>query len=142
MWRHCIAETYDPEELYRRFAWNVAHTYPNRIRPPVSPQRASWSKLRKAVRILANLLLRAGLVADYRGTFWRLAGPLLRQGRIEASPITSSPSRARQHWARRTRPSTPASSPAVAPRRRRDAHTHAGAWMTAFGTEETCKPCR
>jgi len=35
------------------------------------------------VRILANLLLRAGLVADYRGTFWRLAGPLLRQGRIE-----------------------------------------------------------
>ena len=30
-----------------------------------------------------RLLLRAGLVADYRGTFWRLAGPLLRQGRIE-----------------------------------------------------------
>ena len=83
MWRHCIAETYDPEELYRRFAWNVAHTYPNRIRPPVSPQRASWANLRKAVRILANLMLRAGLVADYRGTFWRMAGPLLRRGRIE-----------------------------------------------------------
>jgi len=83
MWRDLIAETYRPEELYRRFAWNAAHTYPNRIRPPASPRRASWTNLRKAVRILANVLLRAGLIADYRGTFWRLAGPLLRRGRID-----------------------------------------------------------
>jgi hopanoid C-2 methylase len=83
MWRRCIAETYEPEALYRRFAWNAKHTYPNRIRPPASPQRASWSNLRRGARILASLLLHAGLVADYRGTFWRLARPLLRQGRIE-----------------------------------------------------------
>ena len=83
MWRHCIAETYRPDELYRRFAWNVAHTYPNRITPPLSPQRASWSNLRKGARILANLLLRVGLVSDYRGTFWRMAKPLLRQGRVD-----------------------------------------------------------
>ncbi|HEV3177881.1 MAG TPA: B12-binding domain-containing radical SAM protein [Stellaceae bacterium] len=83
MWRDVVAETYAPEALYRRFAWNVEHTYPNRIRPPPSPRRASWANLRKGVRILANVLVRAGLAADYRATFWRLAGPLLRQGRIE-----------------------------------------------------------
>jgi radical SAM superfamily enzyme YgiQ (UPF0313 family) len=83
MWRDLVAETYAPEALYRRFAWNVEHTYPNRIRPPPSPRRASWANLRKGVRILANVLVRAGLAADYRATFWRLAGPLLRQGRIE-----------------------------------------------------------
>ena len=83
MWRHCIAEAYEPEELYRRFAWNAAHTYTNRIRPPLSRQRASLANLRRAARILASLLLRAGLMAHYRATFWRMARPLLRQGRIE-----------------------------------------------------------
>jgi hopanoid C-2 methylase len=83
MWRRCIAEIYSPEELYRRFAWNLEHTYRNRIRPPASPQRASWSNLRRAARIFTNLVLRVGLVGDYRGTFWRTARPLLRQGRIE-----------------------------------------------------------
>jgi len=83
MWRNCIAEIYRPEELYRRFAWNVEHTYRNRIRPPTSPQRASWSNLRKAARIMANLLLRVGLLSDYRATFWDMARPLLREGRIE-----------------------------------------------------------
>ncbi len=83
MWRDCIAAAYEPKELYRRFAWNAAHTYPNRIRPPASPRRASWANLHRAGRIMANLLLHAGLIADYRSDFWRLAGPLLRQGRIE-----------------------------------------------------------
>ena len=36
MWRHCIAEAYEPEALYRRFAWTAAHTYTTRIRPPLS----------------------------------------------------------------------------------------------------------
>jgi radical SAM superfamily enzyme YgiQ (UPF0313 family) len=82
-WRRCVAEIYEPEELYRRFAWNIEHTYPNRIRPPASPQRASWSNIGKGVRIMANLLLRVGLLADYRATFWEMARPLLRAGRIE-----------------------------------------------------------
>jgi radical SAM superfamily enzyme YgiQ (UPF0313 family) len=82
-WRRVIAHAYAPEALYRRFAYNVAHTYPNRIKPPASPQRASWANLRKGLRIMANLLLRAGLLADYRRVFWSMAWPLLRQGRIE-----------------------------------------------------------
>jgi hopanoid C-2 methylase len=82
-WRRVIAEAYTPEALYRRFAHNIVHTYPNRLKPPASPQRASWANLRKGLRIMANLLLRAGLVADYRRVFWGMAGPLLRQGRVE-----------------------------------------------------------
>ncbi len=83
MWRHAIAELYAPEALYARFAYNVERTYPNRIRPPASPARASWENVRKGMRILANLLLHAGVAADYRATFWRHAWPLLRAGRIE-----------------------------------------------------------
>jgi radical SAM superfamily enzyme YgiQ (UPF0313 family) len=82
-WRRIVAEIYAPQALYRRFAYNIEHTYPNRIQPPASPQRASWVNIRKGLRIMANLVLRAGLVADYRGDFWRMAWPLLRQGRIE-----------------------------------------------------------
>ena len=82
-WRRIIAAIYAPEALYRRFAHNAEHTYRNRIKPPASPQRASWANIRKGLRIMANLLLRAGVRADYRGDFWRMAWPLLRQGRIE-----------------------------------------------------------
>jgi len=82
-WRRVVAEAYAPEALYRRFAHNLAHTYPNRVKPPASPQRASWANLRKGLRIMANLLLRAGVTGDYRRVFWRTAWPLLRQGRIE-----------------------------------------------------------
>ncbi len=82
-WRRCVAAAYRPEALYQRYAYNVRHTYPNRLQPPASPARASWANIAKGMRILANLLVRVGVFATYRRTFWRLAGPLLRQGRIE-----------------------------------------------------------
>ncbi|HVB18045.1 MAG TPA: DUF4070 domain-containing protein [Stellaceae bacterium] len=82
-WRRVIAEAYAPEALYRRFAYNVAHTYPNRLKPPASPQRASWANMRKGLRIMRNLMLRVGVLADYRRVFWRMAWPLLREGRAE-----------------------------------------------------------
>jgi len=82
-WRHCISEAYQPEALYRRYAYNVEHTYPNRLKPPASPARASWANVRKGIRVMANLVLRVGLLADYRDVFWRMAAPLLREGRIE-----------------------------------------------------------
>jgi hopanoid C-2 methylase len=82
-WRHCMAEAYRPEAIYQRYAHNVQNTYPNRLKPPASPARASWANIAKGLRIMANLLVRVGLFANYRRTFWQLAGPLLRQGRIE-----------------------------------------------------------
>lgn len=82
-WRRLIAEVYSPAALYERFAWNIAHTYPNRIAPPASPTRASWANMRRGLRIMANLLFKVGIAADYRTTFWRMAWPLLKQGRVE-----------------------------------------------------------
>jgi len=82
-WKRCIAAAYEPRALYRRFAHNVVHTYPNRITPPASPERASWTNIGRGLRIMVNLLLRVGVMADYRRTFWELARPLLRAGRIE-----------------------------------------------------------
>jgi hypothetical protein len=82
-WRRCIAEAYDPAALYARFAYNCEHTYPNRIRPDFGPARASWSNIATGLRIMKNLFLRVGAQSDYRRTFWNLALPLLRAGRIE-----------------------------------------------------------
>jgi hopanoid C-2 methylase len=82
-WRYCVSRAYEPAALYRRFAYNLQHTYPNRIRPPASRQRASWANMRKGLRILANLLLRVGLLGDYRRIFWTAAWPLIKAGRIE-----------------------------------------------------------
>jgi len=81
-WRRCIGAAYEPEALYRRFAYNLEHTYPNRIKPPPEG-RATWANMRKGMRILTKLLLHEGVIADYRGTFWQHALPLLRAGRIE-----------------------------------------------------------
>ena len=81
-WRRCIAAVYRPESLYRRFAHNVRHTFPNRLKPPAAG-RATWPNMLKGARILANLMLRVGLFGDYRRTYWRMALPLLRAGRIE-----------------------------------------------------------
>jgi radical SAM superfamily enzyme YgiQ (UPF0313 family) len=82
-WRRCIAAAYRPEAVYRRFAHNLVHTYPNRIKPPASEARASWANIRKAIRMLRNIVVRVGLFSDYRAVFWQYCGPLLRAGKIE-----------------------------------------------------------
>ncbi|MBI1735275.1 MAG: B12-binding domain-containing radical SAM protein [Candidatus Rokubacteria bacterium] len=83
MWRRCITAAYDPEALYTRFAWNVAHTFPNRPPYPRSPQRESWSNLLMGLGLLWRVTWRVGIRGRYRRTFWRLAGPALRTGAIE-----------------------------------------------------------
>jgi radical SAM superfamily enzyme YgiQ (UPF0313 family) len=82
-WKRCIAEAYDPAALYARFAYNCEHTYPNRIRPDFGPERTSWRNIAYGLRIMKNLLLKVGAQSNYRRTFWNLALPLLRAGRIE-----------------------------------------------------------
>jgi hopanoid C-2 methylase len=83
MWRRCIAAAYEPEAIYERFAWNVAHTFPNRKPYPRNPQRESWANMRMGFGLLARVLWRIGVRGRYRRTFWRLAGPALRAGAIE-----------------------------------------------------------
>ena len=83
MWQRCVSIAYDPEFLYERFAYNLEHTYPNRIAVPNSPARVSWSNIRKGLTILGNILIRVGLLSDYRKTFWKMAKPALKAGNIE-----------------------------------------------------------
>jgi len=82
-WRFAIRSAYAPEAIYGRFAWHALHTYPNRIRPPLSRARLSRANLRRGVVTLAKIIFRIGIAGDYRRTFWRMALPALRRGRID-----------------------------------------------------------
>src|SRR5271165_7058893 len=82
-WRRSIRHAYTPEAIYRRFAWNAEHTYINRIALPLSRARLNPGNLRRAIVIITRLLVRVGLFGDYRRSFWQMAWPALRAGRIE-----------------------------------------------------------
>jgi len=82
-WKRLIAEAYEPSALYGRYAHNIEHTYPNRLRPEFGPNRASFSNITYGVKILANIFFRVGGLSNYRKVFWNMALPLLRAGRIE-----------------------------------------------------------
>jgi hypothetical protein len=82
-WLRSIRHAYAPEAIYRRFLWNARHTYSNRITPPLSRARLNSANLRRAFVILTRLMVRIGLFGDYRRTFWRMAWPALRAGRLE-----------------------------------------------------------
>ncbi|KYC41432.1 radical SAM protein [Scytonema hofmannii PCC 7110] len=84
MWRRCITVAYEPEFLYQRFAYNMQHTYPNRIKVPNSPARTSWKNIKKGLTILLNIILRVGVFGNYRKTFWKMAKPALKAGNIES----------------------------------------------------------
>jgi radical SAM superfamily enzyme YgiQ (UPF0313 family) len=83
MWLRCVTAAYEPEAIYRRFAYNFAHVFPNRIDFPRNPDRESWKNVRMGLAALGRIIWRIGVRADYRRTFWRMAGPALRHGRIE-----------------------------------------------------------
>ncbi|MBE9114590.1 B12-binding domain-containing radical SAM protein [Lusitaniella coriacea LEGE 07157] len=83
MWRDCVTTAYEPEFLYQRFAYNMEHTYPNRIKVPNSPARVSAKNIRKGLTILGNILFRIGVLGSYRQTFWKMAYPKLKTGQIE-----------------------------------------------------------
>ncbi|MBF2007523.1 MAG: B12-binding domain-containing radical SAM protein [Chlorogloeopsis fritschii C42_A2020_084] len=84
MWRRCITTAYEPEFLYQRFAHNMKHTYPNRIKLPNSPARTSGANIRKGLTYMVNILLRVGLFGNYRSYFWNMAKPALKAGDIES----------------------------------------------------------
>jgi hopanoid C-2 methylase len=82
-WRFAVRHAYAPEAIYGRFAWNAKNTYPNRIRPPLSRARLSAANLRRGLVTLAKIIGKIGIAGDYRRTFWRMALPALRRGRID-----------------------------------------------------------
>jgi hypothetical protein len=82
-WLQCVRHAYEPEALYARFEHNARHTFPNRIKPPVTSARLNLPNIRKALTCLFNIFLQIGCLGRYRRTFWRMAWPALRSGRVE-----------------------------------------------------------
>jgi len=83
MWLRCITAAYEPDAVYARYAHNVRHTFTRRIAFPPSPHRASWRNVLMGFGVLGRILWRIGVRGGYRRTFWRMAWPALREGKIE-----------------------------------------------------------
>ena len=84
MWQNCIAKAYEPEFLYERFAHYLENTRPNRIQLPNNSARVTWPNIKRGLTIMGNILLRIGLLGSYRKTFWKLAWPAIKAGKIES----------------------------------------------------------
>jgi radical SAM superfamily enzyme YgiQ (UPF0313 family) len=83
MWERCVTAAFAPEAIYRRFAHNLTHTFPNRIPFPSNAQRSSWENVRMGLAMLGRIFWRIGVRGQYRRTFWRMALPALSRGKIE-----------------------------------------------------------
>jgi radical SAM superfamily enzyme YgiQ (UPF0313 family) len=84
MWRRTFTAAYTPEALYRRFEYHVEKVFPNRITPPNSKQRVNFRNIRTALRIFGNLLVRVGVLSDYRNVFWKMVKATIAKGDVEA----------------------------------------------------------
>ncbi|HEY7372095.1 MAG TPA: B12-binding domain-containing radical SAM protein, partial [Polyangia bacterium] len=83
-WLRCVSAAYRPEAIYARFAHNVAETFSRRKPVPTHPRRRSPASVARGLAILLRVLWRLGVRGRYRRTFWKMALPLLRAGRIES----------------------------------------------------------
>ena len=45
----------------------------NRLKVPVTPQRASWANIKRGLIMLRNILWKVGVLGDYRMVFWKFA---------------------------------------------------------------------
>jgi radical SAM superfamily enzyme YgiQ (UPF0313 family) len=82
-WRKCMDRAYQPDALLRRYEHQIRTTYPNQIKPPPSPQRASWSNIKLGLTILRNIFWKVGVLGDYKLEFWKFALRRLARGEIE-----------------------------------------------------------
>jgi hopanoid C-2 methylase len=82
-WRRCIAHAYEPRRLYDRFIHQLEATHAHRLAVP-TPGRLNWPNVRRGLLLMGNLLVRVGVLADYRAEFWRMARHALRAGRFES----------------------------------------------------------
>jgi radical SAM superfamily enzyme YgiQ (UPF0313 family) len=83
MWRRSIAYAYDPQRLLERFTHQLDATYANRPALPAAG-RATAANLRRGATLFLNLLLRVGVVADYRKWFWRMVREALKRDQFES----------------------------------------------------------
>jgi hopanoid C-2 methylase len=83
MWRRCIAHAYGPERLFERLRHQVDSTYANRMRVPARG-KLKWSNISFGLVLAFRVVLRIGILSDYRKPFWRAARHALRRGNIDS----------------------------------------------------------
>lgn len=80
MWQECVTEAYKPENLIKRFLYQVEHTYPNRLKVK---RKVGWKEIQMGLGVIRRVLWHVGMRADWRDKFWNAALPLLRRGQVE-----------------------------------------------------------
>ena len=83
MWRRCIAHAYAPERLFERLRYQVDATYANRLQVPARG-KLKWSNISFGLVLAFRVVLRIGILSDYRKPFWRAARHALRRGNIDS----------------------------------------------------------
>jgi radical SAM superfamily enzyme YgiQ (UPF0313 family) len=81
-WRRAMGSAYVPEKLLERFEYQIRHTYPNRIKPPIGAM-LTWKSIRLGLIMLRNIFWKVGVLGDYKRAFWKFALRRLRRGEIE-----------------------------------------------------------
>jgi radical SAM superfamily enzyme YgiQ (UPF0313 family) len=81
-WRRAMGSAYVPEKLLERFEYQIQHTYPNRIKPPIGAMLTKKS-IRLGLVMLRNIFWKVGVLGDYKRAFWKFALRRLRRGEIE-----------------------------------------------------------
>jgi hypothetical protein len=82
-WRRCIDYAYRPERLFARFMHQIEATYVNRFAAPARG-RLTRANMKRGAILMFNLMIRLGLLAQYRRPFWQMVRRALKRGQIEA----------------------------------------------------------
>ncbi len=80
MWFDTITKAYSPERIFARFKHQTEAVFPNRLK--INP-KVGWELLKYGLKVMSRTVWYSGIRAPWRKHFWRLAWPLIKQGRIE-----------------------------------------------------------
>jgi radical SAM superfamily enzyme YgiQ (UPF0313 family) len=84
MWRECMRVAYAPDKILARYEHQIKATYPNRLNPRDSVQRApTLANLRRGLATLARIFWHVGVRSHYRREFWKFAWTRIKRGEIE-----------------------------------------------------------
>jgi hypothetical protein len=81
--RTCLSYAYEPARLFSRFDFQSRATYAHRRPRVYAPGQFTARDVLRGLRMLAAIVWKMGVLADYRADFWAFAWPRLKAGRIE-----------------------------------------------------------